>query len=123
VFDDGRHDPRDREIWGEKFGALTVVGVSARRVEVLRGVVGAGAWRVAGACSTVVSGAYVGWGVYVRVGACSTVVSGVAVGGGGGGATGGPGGTSGTELGATTVGACSTTSIGGSAGAGLTVSA
>ena len=43
MFGDGCHDPRDREIWGEKFGAFTVVGVSARRVEVLRGVVAAGA--------------------------------------------------------------------------------
>jgi hypothetical protein len=49
---------------GEKFGAMTVVGVSERRC-VVRGAVAVGAevCCVAGACSTVGSGEYVGSGV------------------------------------------------------------
>ena len=49
---------------GEKFGAITVVGVSERRCVVGGAItVGAGVCCVAGACSTVGSGEYVGSGV------------------------------------------------------------
>jgi hypothetical protein len=51
-------------MWGEKFGAMTVVGVSERRC-VVRGAVAVGAdvCCVAGACSIVGWDEYVGSGV------------------------------------------------------------